>query len=342
MKEKYVWVDRVKLLACLLVVLGHFLSGLILADIIENNIFLEWFSKTIYYFHVPLFFICSGYLYQNSSKVTNFKEWKKNVSKKLMALGIPYVIFSTVTVLMKTIASDSVNSKASGLVHTILFEPIAPYWFIYVLFFMFFFTKTFEKKSDMYKMTAIALTVKIIMIFFRGNRVYSDIPYFIRGIAMHEIWFIVGMNYRYLYEPKTLIMKLQNIKKYMGIFIFATIISILIIIFDINSEILYFVEGILFCFSIVNTMIFLSKYRMIDFEKFLSKYTMSIFLMHTIFAAGIRIFLIKIGIMNAVIHLLVGFCASVFLPIISEIIMRKNKILYFLIYPNQVLKRKEE
>lgn len=342
MKEKYVWVDRVKLLACLLVVLGHFLSGLILADIIENNIFLEWFSKTIYYFHVPLFFICSGYLYQNSSKVTNFKEWKKNVSKKLIALGIPYVVFSTVTVLMKTIASDSVNNKASGLIHTILFEPIAPYWFIYVLFFMFFFTKTFEKKSDMYKMTTIALTVKIIMIFFRGNRVYSDIPYFIRGIAMHEIWFIIGMNYRYLYEPKTLIMKLQNIKKYIGIFIFATIISILIIIFDINSEILYFVEGILFCFSIVNTMIFLSKYRMIDFERFLSKYTMSIFLMHTIFAAGIRIFLIKIGIMNAVIHLLVGFCASVFLPIISEIIMQKNKILYFLIYPNQVLKRKEE
>ena len=106
MKEKYVWVDRVKLLACLLVVLGHFLSGLILADIIENNVFFVWFSKTIYYFHVPLFFICSGYLYQNSSKVTNFKEWKKNVSKKLMALGIPYVIFSTVTVLMKTIASD--------------------------------------------------------------------------------------------------------------------------------------------------------------------------------------------------------------------------------------------
>ena len=78
MKERFVWINRVKLLACVLVVLGHFLTGLIISGIIEDNILLEWFSKTIYYFHVPLFFICSGYLYQNSSKVTNFKEWKNN------------------------------------------------------------------------------------------------------------------------------------------------------------------------------------------------------------------------------------------------------------------------
>lgn len=40
--------------------------------------------------YVPLFFICSGYLYQKYSKVSDFINWKKNVIKKALALGVPY------------------------------------------------------------------------------------------------------------------------------------------------------------------------------------------------------------------------------------------------------------
>ena len=36
----------------------------------ENNLY-GWFNTMIYYFHVPLFFICSGYLYQKYSRVNN-------------------------------------------------------------------------------------------------------------------------------------------------------------------------------------------------------------------------------------------------------------------------------
>ena len=64
--------------------------------------------------------------------------------------------------------------------------------------------------------------------------------------------------------------------------------------------------------------------------------------MHTIFAAGIRIILIKLGIVNTFIHILGGLMASIILPIIAEEIMKKSKLLYFGIYPNKVLKRKAE
>ena len=177
MKERFVWINRVKLLACILVVLGHFLSGLIISDIIKDNIFLEWFSKTIYYFHVPLFFICSGYLYQNSSKVTNFKEWKDNIIKKCLALGMPYILFSIITVVMKIIASDSVNNKAPSLVHTIFLDPIAPYWFLYILFFMFVFTKTYQNKKDVLMISLVALVAKILIMPIQHiNNIYNNIP----------------------------------------------------------------------------------------------------------------------------------------------------------------------
>lgn len=68
-----------------------------LANILPDNAFYRWFIATIYYFHVPLFFICSGYLYQKYSKVNDIGNWRKNVAKKALALGVPYVIFTTAT-----------------------------------------------------------------------------------------------------------------------------------------------------------------------------------------------------------------------------------------------------
>lgn len=61
------WVDNLKELACILVVLGHFFQSMVKSGIIEDSFLYQWFNTTIYYFHIPLFFICSGYLYQNKT-----------------------------------------------------------------------------------------------------------------------------------------------------------------------------------------------------------------------------------------------------------------------------------
>ena len=65
------WVDYVKVVACILVVLGHFFQSMTKSNILPANDLYQWFNTTIYYFHVPLFFICSGFLYQKYSNVTN-------------------------------------------------------------------------------------------------------------------------------------------------------------------------------------------------------------------------------------------------------------------------------
>ena len=62
------WVDDVKVIACILVVVGHFFQSMVKASILPDSGLYEWFITTVYYFHVPLFFICSGYLYQKYSK----------------------------------------------------------------------------------------------------------------------------------------------------------------------------------------------------------------------------------------------------------------------------------
>lgn len=169
------WVDDVKVIACILVVLGHFFQSMTKANILPENDLYKWFNTTIYYFHVPLFFICSGYLYQKYSKVNDFKNWKKNVAKKALALGVPYVTFSTATWVLKTIFSDSVNDQIGGLGDTLLLHPTSPYWYLYALFFIFLITPTFSTV----KMAVVGLTIAALAKTFilTGGGVREYMPY---------------------------------------------------------------------------------------------------------------------------------------------------------------------
>ena len=83
-REREIWVDGVKSIACILVVVGHFFQSMTKTGIISQGHLYEWFNTTIYYFHVPLFFICSGYLYQKNSKFNDVRSWLRNVVKRLL------------------------------------------------------------------------------------------------------------------------------------------------------------------------------------------------------------------------------------------------------------------
>lgn len=113
--KREVWIDYIKVFACILVALGHFFQSMVAADILPETELHQWFNTTIYYFHVPMFFICSGYLYQKYSCVDSIGAWKNNVIKKAITLGVPYFVFSFATWLLKTVFSGSVNGQIGGL-----------------------------------------------------------------------------------------------------------------------------------------------------------------------------------------------------------------------------------
>ena len=141
--KREVWIDYIKDFACILVVLGHFVQSLVKVYILLDNYLCQWFDTTIYYFHVPLFFICSGYLYQKYSCVDSAGAWKNNVIKKAIALGIPYFVFSFAT------------------------------WFLYILFLIFVITHTVKTLTGMAVLSGIAIAGKGIQI--AGVRHITDL-----------------------------------------------------------------------------------------------------------------------------------------------------------------------
>ena len=271
------WVDDVKVIACILVVVGHFFQSMVKASILPDSGLYEWFITTVYYFHVPLFFICSGYLYQKYSKVTSVGSWRRNVAKKVLALGIPYVTFSTATWVLKKVFSSSVNDQIGGLGDTLLFHPASPYWYLYALFFIFILTPTFKSV----KMAVGGLVVAIAM--------------------------------------KTIVL------------------SVVVYKAEISGGVIPFAMGLLACVAVI-LMVAGGERRFGRGMDFLAKYTMPIFLMHTLFAAPMRSVLLKLGIGSSVIHVVLGLGISFVGPIIATWIMKKTKWLEFFLYPNKFVK----
>lgn len=125
-QTREIWVDAVKVFACILVVLGHFFQSMVKSDIIPETHLYSWFNYTIYYFHVPLFFICSGYLFQKFTSVRSFGEWKDNFLRKFISLGIPYFVFSLATYLMKTVFRTRLIKRAGYLLTPYFSIPLRP------------------------------------------------------------------------------------------------------------------------------------------------------------------------------------------------------------------------
>lgn len=69
-----------------------------------------------------------------------------------------------------------------------------------------------------------------------------------------------------------------------------------------------------------------------------AKYTMPVFLMHTMFAAPCRVLLMKLGITNAAVHIGIGIAVSFIGPIAAMTILERIKF-DFLIYPGKLMKK---
>lgn len=106
----------------------------------------------------------------------------------------------------------------------------------------------------------------------------------------------------------------------------------------INNNVLSFAMRLLAYMAV--TVLVINYERMFSSGMdFLAKYTMSNFLMHTLFAAPLRSVLTKIGIENVVINEVLGLGFSFVGPIVATWIMKKTKCLEFILYPNKFIRK---
>ena len=137
-KTRLQWVDDTKLLACVLVVLGHFAQSMVRAGILPDTAAYTLCNSALYTFHVPLFFICSAYLYRRFTVLRTGGDYARHIGKKALALGVPYFAFAGVNYALKLLFPAGVNmAEERGPVAYFFLNPPAPFWYLPVLFLFF-------------------------------------------------------------------------------------------------------------------------------------------------------------------------------------------------------------
>lgn len=333
MKEKREnWIDSVKILACVLVATGHFFQSMVACGLMPQNNLYCWFNNTVYFFHVQLFFVCSGYLYQKKSRVRSFKDWKSNMARKAVVLGVPYFIFSIITWILKEVFSGSVNGQNQDVLQTLFLMPSSPYWYLYALFFIFAVTPTFSSRKD----TIIGLLVALLLKWC--SIAVGDVgAYCISTVLANEIWFVLGMVLCVYDAPSAC-----RSKKWLhaGVLIATVFVAISILVNRLGRNLAteafgmgFLGVGAVFLLAI-NINENTAKPTII---RCLANHTMPVFLMHTITAAGMRTVLFKLGIMDLTVHVIIGLAVSFVGPVIAVKVMKQMK-LDILIYPGKYIK----
>lgn len=333
MNKREIWIDYLRASACILVALGHFLQSMVKSNLIISSHFFVWLEETIYLFHVPLFFLCSGYIFQQYSTVDSLKSWISNAKYKLFALGVPYFTFSIATWVLKTVFSSSVNDHPGSLMDVLLVHPMSPYWFLYILFFIFLITPTSKEKKH------ALLALGISLIFYILRNYYPINSYLLSRLLTYEFYFVLGMVLSRFHISH--LGFLQTKGKNVGLILLAAFFPLSIIRYlFFSSGLMDFFLCLLACAALACIFLYYDLNQIsFRFLNMISKYSMPIFLMHTIFAAALRSVLFKLNISSSLIHISAGLIISFAGPIIAAIIMSMSKYLNFFLYPNKYLKR---
>ena len=144
--------------------------------------------------------------------------------------------------------------------------------------------------------------------------------YAISNLLSNLIWFVLGMMIAF-----------GGLQKYFSRIIGAILGAVFLVAslwsYKIDNAWLSFAMGLLACVAVF--MLFADSKEI---------KCMTIFLMHTLFAAPCRVLLMKLGITNAPVHIGIGIAASFIGPIVAMMIIEKIK-LDFLVYPVKLIKK---
>lgn len=129
------WIDSLKGFAIICVVIGHVALGYLKSGTFpSSNDIVEVVRALCYSFHMPLFFIMSGYAFTLAYVTPEGNVKRGKVKWHVLNLAILYVCVGAFLILLKIIAPQLGSDQASW--RTLLMLPVQPfgiYWFLYVL-----------------------------------------------------------------------------------------------------------------------------------------------------------------------------------------------------------------
>ncbi len=318
MKKYYKEMDVARGIGIFLVVLGHAFPD----SQFNGREFYAYIYKFIYSFHMPFFFVISGFFAYKIYSIKNLKDYGNFIYGKFKRLMVPYFSVSLVAVPIKLYMNNyaarpiKLNSLITNILIYPLDIPIQYFWFIYTLFFIFAVAPIFKK---------LPINLTLVITLFLNLLFTKQIGlFYVYGIVHYLFYFFFGIYLKNTYD------KLKNIKNKYAIVLIFSIILIVMNLFDVVKGVYPYYNLVT---ALVGSCIFLIVSQLIvntsvgELFRKIGTYSYDIYLLSWFSQTGARVLCYQMLSLNynavIVIMILVGF-----IPIlISKWILNKIPIL---------------
>ncbi|WP_158971900.1 acyltransferase family protein [Chachezhania sediminis] len=295
------WIDIAKALGITLVVFGHVIRGLMQSGLLENPVWHK-IDFAIYTFHMPLFFFLSGLNVMGSRGKGGF------FARRARAIVIPYFVFSLLQGGVQLALAGKTNGAMSvGELLRIPIDPIAPFWFLYVLFIYVALVSVWKPGWPMLALGCVTMAASHLVKddhYFLFQILYF-LPFYVAGclftpgrlslpaglgaVAVYAAWVLgalaLGVSDRAFYAP---------------VMLPATIAGIVATIW-ISQR----MEGISRVFT------------------WIGENVIAIYVMHILAASGVRIILKMAGIDAPAIQIVMGMLGGMGLPLLALVVLQR-------------------
>ncbi len=326
------WVDAVKGLAILLVVFGHAWRGTWAAGLFAqspDSLFAA-IDARIYAFHMPLFFVVSGFFVLSSLQRYSPARFLRNRATRLVW---PLLLWSYIFLLSKIAAGPLANTPVE-----LSWELLFPFpgkwqfWFLWALFLLHISLVVLRpalisdrwRRATLWGMLAISLGVLTFdlpdAVTYWSNNAMRFLPYLTAGMLMSAYGLLTRRNASFGISGVLLASTLILCVPYLPLVIPSQPV--------LSSALV----SMAICLCLLAAMAWLCDLLpgISHGLAIFGRTSMVIFLSHTLFAAPLRIVLIKIGTHEAMLHVLLATWVGLFAPLALKYVVerRQNQALF--------------
>jgi fucose 4-O-acetylase-like acetyltransferase len=296
--QRYAWVDYAKGIAIILVVYRHLAYGLVAKGIELSSAILSA-NDMLYSFRMPLFFLLSGVFFERSLKKRGDISF---VFNKINTLLYPYLLWAVIQLTLQMMFPSYTNSQRSVADYLNIFlqpRTLDQLWYLFALFnvTIFYFLINTIIKGNKY----VHLTVGLI---FLGCSTIVREYSIIYDIMLHYIFFAIGDFSSRLFFQDNVQQRLAEASYLcLSFFVFIGLQFLYLYHQDMNMF-LYLVIALNGCLFIIQLSSYLAAKDKLRFLRIIGNNSLYIYLLHVTVAAVLRALLIKMGITNGAVMLL--------------------------------------
>lgn len=309
-KEKINWLLILQGWAMLWVIIGHCPMGSYGED---SNLIVELMNFA-YSFHMPCFIFISGYLFY-LTRIRNSMTWRNMFSDKLKRFGIPYIVFSILTLAIKSMAGGEVSRPVELSFYNFFMAlispgdgPLALLWFIIVILWLFALYPIWKYILDRRLLTIVVL---LGLLALNLSQIPNCVILSITSTLKFSVYFFLGMifsKYKFI----------ENVKSNkFGVFIASMILYVVSRAYDI--PLIPALSGI--AFSIVLSL-YADRYIPKLFSSF-RDYTYQIYLIGIFFQILVKLLYKKGLVPNYELGIILNILLGIYLPVLISVTVKK-------------------